>query len=144
MTESDNPDRYDDMLNLPHHVSTVHPHKSTADRAAQFSPFAALTGYEAAIEETARITDKKFELDESRKSELDDTLQILREHLSEHRQVKIVYFRPDKNKAGGSYSTVTGIVRKIDTAAHTVNFENEISVPVEDIFDIDILPVSVL
>lgn len=144
MSEPDNPDRYDDMLNLPHHVSTVHPHRSIADRAAQFSPFAALTGYEAAIEETARITDKKFELDESRKSELNDTLQTLREHLSERRRVKIVYFRPDKNKEGGSYNTVTGIVHKIDMIEHTVNFENGIRVPAEDIFDIVILPESVL
>lgn len=106
--------RYDDIINLPHHVSSKHPHMPALDRAAQFSPFAALTGHDAAIKETARLTDEQVELDEERKEELDRQLQEIRTHLSEHPEVTITYFVPDERKDGGSYVTVTGRVKKLD------------------------------
>ncbi|MBQ7944267.1 MAG: hypothetical protein IJ326_09430 [Lachnospiraceae bacterium] len=106
--------RYDDIINLPHHVSSKHPHMPALDRAAQFSPFAALTGHDAAIKETARLTDEQVELDEERKEELDRQLQEIRAHLSEHPEVTITFFVPDERKDGGSYVTVTGRVKKLD------------------------------
>ena len=90
--------KYDDIINLPHHVSLTHPHMSRLDRAAQFSPFAALTGYDAAIKETARLTDKKVELGEYELEELNRTLLELSDHISQHPQVMVTYFEPDKCK----------------------------------------------
>ena len=106
--------RYDDIINLPHHVSTKHPHMAPIDRAAQFSPFAALTGHDEAIKETARLTDERMELDENRKELLDARLQLLREHLGEKPTVTFTFFEPDERKSGGAYVTVTGSVKKIE------------------------------
>ena len=108
------PHRYDDMLHLPHHQSATRPHMALSDRAAQFSPFAALVGYDEAVKETARLTDERIELDESSKAMLDDRLQILREHLQERPVISFTHFIPDALKDGGSYITTTGIVKKID------------------------------
>lgn len=103
---------YDDIINLPHHTSTSRPRMSTHDRAAQFSPFAALTGYESAITEAGRLTDKRFELDEYVKADLNERLCKLRDHIDEQPDVSIVYFQPDDKKSGGAYITVTGGVKK--------------------------------
>ena len=111
---------YDDIIDLPHHVSETHPPMSRADRAAQFSPFAALTGYDAAVRESARVTEQRIELDEGVKAELNARLNCILEHLSEHPQVSITYFMPDEKKSGGAYRTVTGAVRKLDSFAKTL------------------------
>ena len=94
---------YDDIINLPHHVSTRHPQMSMYDRAAQFSPFAALTGYDDAIQETGRLTEQKIELDEETLEKLDERFQILQEHLGEQPEVRFTYFKPDERKEGGAY-----------------------------------------
>ncbi len=106
--------KYDDIINLPHHVSGTHPHMPMLDRAAQFMPFRALTGYEDAVQETARLTDEKPELTEDEKALLDGKLQRLAEELPSQPRVTLTYFQPDKKKTGGAYVTVTGQLRKID------------------------------
>lgn len=128
---------YDDIINLPHHQSTVHPPMSALDRAAQFSPFAALTGYGAAISETARLTDTRPELDEAKKEELDSRLQIIREHLVMEPEIAITYFVPDAKKEGGSYLRVTGAVKKMDDTGHKVIMADETSIPMDDIYEIE-------
>ena len=105
--------RYDDIINLPHPVSQRHPQMPLADRAAQFSPFAALTGLDAALQETARLTDQRITLDEYEQAELDKTLQALREAAPQHPAVEITYFQPDARKAGGQYVTSVGHVKRI-------------------------------
>lgn len=114
--------RYDDIIDLPHHTSKKHPRMPLLDRAAQFAPFAALTGHDAAIKETARLTEDEIELDEDRKELLDFRLQQLQEHLSEQRSVTVTYFKPDEKKAGGAYETVTGVVKKVDAYAGKLVF----------------------
>lgn len=114
--------RYDDIIDLPHHVSRKHPRMPLLDRAAQFAPFAALTGHEAAIKETARLTEEEIELDENSKELLDLRLQQLQVHLSEHPEVTVTYFCPDEKKAGGVYETVTGVVKKVDAYAGELVF----------------------
>lgn len=105
--------RYDDIIDLPHPVSQRHPQMPLADRAAQFSPFAALTGLDAALQETARLTDQRITLDEYEQAELDKTLQALREAAPQHPAVEITYFQPDARKAGGQYATSVGHVKRI-------------------------------
>lgn len=129
--------RYDDIINLPHHVSITRPHMDRLNRAAQFSPFAALTGYEDAIVETARLTDSKLELSEDKRARLDERMQILMERLNEKPRVAITYFKPDKIKEGGSYETVSGIVGKIDEFAQLIIFTDGRKVSVENIYDIE-------
>ena len=95
-------DQYDDIINLPHHVSKTRPQMSMVDRAAQFSPFAALTGYDAAIKETGRLTDEKVNLSEEEKEALDRKQQILMEWLGDHPALTITFFVPDEKKSGGA------------------------------------------
>lgn len=114
--------RYDDIIDLPHHVSRKHPQMPLLDRAAQFAPFAALTGHEAAIKETARLTEEEIELDENSKELLDFRLQQLQEHISECPEVTVTYFCPDEKKSGGAYETVTGKVKKVDAYAGELVF----------------------
>lgn len=128
---------YDDILPLPHHVSEKHPPMSRLDRAAQFSPFAALTGYEAAVEETARLTDQRIELDKGEKETIDQRLTLLRERLPEPTEVTITYFMPDKKKAGGAYVSVSGTVKKIDDYERMVILRNGTSIPIDDILHIN-------
>lgn len=129
--------RYDDIINLPHHVSTKHPRMVPLDRAAQFSPFAALTGHDAAIKETARLTDERVELDESSKELLDMRLQIIREHLAEKPEVTVTFFEPDQKKSGGAYVTVTGRIKKIDEYEGKLVLEGGISILMADVTAID-------
>ena len=128
---------YDDMMHLPHHVSTTHPHMSVIDRAAQFSPFAALNGYDAAIKETARLTDERVELDEYMKDVLSDKLQIITDRLIEHPEIIITYFQPDEKKNGGAYVTATGTVKKIDTYDRIVVMTDRAEIPIDEIIDIE-------
>lgn len=128
---------YDDIINLPHHESTKHPRMSALNRAAQFSPFAALTGHEAAISETARLTNTRLELDEDRKEELDEQLQIIREHISLEPEVAITYFVPDTQKEGGSYLQVIGVIKRLDDIDHKIVMKNGTVIPINDIYEIE-------
>lgn len=128
---------YDDIIHLPHHTSTKHPRMSALDRAAQFSPFAALTGHDAAIAETARLTDARPELDEDRKDALDARLQIIREHLSLKPEVAVTYFTPDARKEGGAYLQAIGIVKKLDDIGHKIIMGNGTMIPINDIYGIE-------
>ena len=128
---------YDDILHLPHHVSEKHPPMSRLDRAAQFSPFAALTGYEAAVEETARLTDRRIELDEGEKAAIDQRLTLVQERLPAPTEVTITYFMPDKKKAGGAYVNVSGTIKKIDDYERAVILCEGTSIPIDDIFHIN-------
>ena len=128
---------YDDIIHLPHHVSKTHPQMSMGDRAAQFSPFAALTGYDAAIAETARLTDRRVELDEYERQALNEKLQFISEHLKDHPKVSITYFLPDAWKDGGEYVTVTGKVKKIDDYEHRIILMDGSRILMEDVTMID-------
>lgn len=128
---------YDDIINLLHHTSTSRPHMSAHDRAAQFSPFAALTGYDAAITETGRLTDKRVELDEYRKADLNERLCKIQDQMDEQPEVSITYFQPDKKKSGGAYITVTGCVKKIDAYERTVVMQDDTNIPIDGIFEIE-------
>lgn len=131
-----NENRYDDIINLPHHVSENHPKMSMIDRAAQFSPFAALTGHGAAIEETARVTDERTELDESRKEIINEKLIFIAESDDDAPEVTIIFFVPDGRKFGGEYVSVTGKVKKIDAYKRDVVFSDGRIVPIDNIYDI--------
>ncbi len=126
---------YSDILNLPHPVSRKHPQMSLYDRAAQFSPFSALTGYDLAIKETERITEKRAVLDESRKKELDDKLGVLiKEGL--RRRVRISYFIPDDKKEGGSYSEKETCISRVDAYKRELLLDNGQSIKLDDIIDL--------
>ena len=129
---------YSDMLDLPHHVSTRHAHLPMESRAAQFSPFAALTGYGDAIDETARLTDPLALLDDDRKAELDEKLRLLRDALPQ--TVRITYFVPDARKAGGAYRTDAVTVKKIDAVERTVVTQERGAIAIDHIFDIFLNP----
>lgn len=105
---------YDDIINLPRHISTTRPQMPVINRAAQFAPFAALTSYEAAIKETARLTNKRIELDEYMKDALNDTLHVIADHIKDHPEIAVIYFQPDPKKDGGTYITAIGTAKTID------------------------------
>lgn len=128
---------YDDMFDLPHPTSAKHPRMPLADRAAQFSPFAALTGHEAAIRETARLTDRRIELDEDEKTALDRKLRLITEHLAERPAVRITYFQADQRKDGGSYEIAEGSMKKVDEIARMVVLTDGRRIPIEDIYEIE-------
>ena len=129
-------DKYADIINLPHHVSRKHPQMSMADRAAQFSPFAALTGHDAAIAEAARITDERPILDESVKQEISDLLQLA--STDSNLVLNIVYFVPDARKAGGSYTEISGRIKKLIPHEKLLIMGTGPRIPVEEIVDVSI------
>lgn len=126
---------YDDIINLPHPSSAKHPRMPMSDRAAQFSPFAALTGHGAAIEETARLTDRRIELTEEEKTVLDEKLRLLLETGGEG---MITYFLPDERKDGGAYVTKLGTIKKIDPLEGRVILTDHTPIHIEDILEIEI------
>ena len=128
--------RYEDILHLPHHVSKTRPQMSMLDRAAQFSPFADLTGYDAAIRETGRLTDARIELEEEALALLDMKIQILAEHLTTQPEVTVTYFRQDEKKSGGAYLTITGTVRKIDEHERLLVMQDSAKIPMDDILNL--------
>lgn len=128
---------YDDIINLPHHVSETRPRMSQRDRAAQFSPFAAFTGYDSEIKETARLTDEKLELDDYTISRIDSCLQILIDNAQECPTISITFFKADERKSGGTYVTVSGDFRRIDESNHTVVLTDGTTIPIEDIYTIE-------
>ena len=129
-----NDHKYDDIINLPRPVSARHPQMPLPDRAAQFSPFAALTGHDAAIRETARLTDTFVELDEGRKQELDEQLQLIKENQSQKPEIEVTYFQPDLKKSGGAYMTFRGRVKKIDEYNHRILFTDGTVLSMETLF----------
>lgn len=129
--------KYDDIINLPHHISKKHPQMTLEARAAQFAPFAALTGYDDEVKETARLTNRRIELDDEAKSILDNKIQIILEQISQRPTVSITYFIPDTRKAGGEYVTITGIIKKVDGYNHVIVLENRTEIPINEIIDID-------
>lgn len=124
---------YDDIINLPHHVSKTHPHMSLADRAAQFSPFAALTGYEEAIKEAGRIVDEKIELSEEEKEEINRQLNYLNEHKKDNIQITITYFLKDMKKNGGSYRQITSNLKRLDEIEKTILLADNTILRIDDI-----------
>ena len=128
---------YEDIIYREHPTSTKHPRMSLHDRAAQFSPFAALTGHEAAIVETARRTDYQMELDEDEKEKINEKLQVICEHLGEDMEVTITYFVSDERKEGGRYVSHTGIVKKINQYEGTLVMMDETMIPMKDIREVD-------
>lgn len=130
-------DQYDDIINLPHHVSKTRPQMSMVDRAAQFSPFAALTGYDAAIKETGRLTDEKVNLSEEEKEALDRKQQILMERLDDHPALTVTYFVPDAKKSGGAYVTKGGNLKKIDGFERWMMLTDGTKIPLDDVADIE-------
>ena len=129
--------QYEDIINLPHHVSPTRPQMPMSDRAAQFAPFAALTGYDAAIKETGRLTDERIELDVEALSALDMKYQLLMEALDEAPEVIITYFRPDERKAGGKYVSAVGAVKKIDDFERRITMQDGAKIPMDDVLSIE-------
>ena len=128
--------RYDEIMNLPHHVSKTRPQMPMSDRAAQFAPFAALTGYDSAIKETGRLTDERIELDEEALTALDRKYQLLMEALDDAPEVTIIYFQPDARKAGGQYVSATGTVKKVDTFGRRIILQDGTRIPLDSVFDL--------
>ena len=128
--------RYDEIINLPHHVSKTRPQMPMSDRAAQFAPFAALTGYESAIKETGRLTDERIELDEEALTALDRKYQLLIEALDDAPEVTIIYFQPDERKAGGQYVSATGTVKKVDTFGRRILLQDGTRIPLDSVYDL--------
>lgn len=127
---------YDEMLHMSHPVSGKHPQMSRYDRAAQFSPFAALTGHEAAVQEAARVTEERAELDEGEKERLNEILYTLLEKYQGHPDISVTYFRPDARKSGGRYVTETGRIQKLDTFRRTILLDNQSEIPMDQISNI--------
>ena len=130
---------YDDIINLPHHVSRKHPQMSIHDRAAQFAPFAALTGYDEEIEETARLTTRKHILDEESVDKLNENLNIINENINKHLEIKITYFIADLKKEGGKYINKTGKVKTLDLVNGYIKMIDNEKIYFEDITEIVIL-----
>ena len=128
---------YEDIINLPHHVSKTRPQMSMLDRAAQFSPFAALTGYDAAIKETGRLTDERIEMDEDRKAALDMKQAYLIEMIDEQPEISVTFFLPDTKKSGGAYVTVTGNLKRFDEYERLLILMDGKKIPMDDIADIE-------
>lgn len=126
-------EKYNEIMELPHHVSKTRPQMPMSDRAAQFAPFAALTGYDSAIKETGRLTDEKIELDEEALTALNMRYQLLMDALDEEPEVEITYFKHDERKAGGEYVSITGAVKKIDDFERLITMQDGTKIPMDDI-----------
>ena len=130
--------KYYDIINMPHHVSKKHPQMTMKERAGQFAPFAALVGYEDDIEETARLTDKRIELDEEAKNILDIKVQMLKEQMKVqiHPKVTIMYFVPDLKKDGGKYIQISGVVKKIDEFKQLIILDDKTEIPINEVISL--------
>lgn len=133
----DGKNNYDDIIGLPHHQSASRPHMSLDDRAAQFAPFAALTGHAAAIKETSRYTENKTELEEADIELLNSRIAYIMENLDSSPYISVTYFLPDPRKSGGAYLTVSGGVKKIDRYKKKLIMEDNTEIPFDDISNID-------
>lgn len=128
---------YEDIINLPPHISKKHPQPTMMDRAARFAPFAAITGYEEMVLEEARITEERIDLDEGTLSILNEKLNMIQEFIDEEPEITITYFEPDKKKSGGAYIDITGTVKRIDEYEHLVIMTDGKKIRVEDIYDLE-------
>lgn len=131
--------KYDDIIGLEYKGPKRHPRMSIHERAAQFAPFAALTGYDDVIAETGRLTGSKIELDEEQRDSLNAVLQTVRGRLLERPEVLLTYFRPDSRKAGGTYLRIKGHVRNIDEASRLVVLADGPSIPIDNLFSISLI-----
>ena len=131
--------KYEDIMEHPRHISNTRAQMPVSGRAAQFSPFAALTGYDAALKETERLTDEWIELDEGSKMLLDRRLQEVKKHIKEQPEVTVTYFRPDIRKSGGAYVTITKNVKKINEYERLIIFTDGSFIPIDKIYDITLL-----
>ena len=128
-------DKYESIINMPHHTSLNHKRMSNIDRAAQFAPFAALTGYDALIREVARLTEAKIMISSDKAEEISRKLSYIKEHLNDGINVVIIYFKKDKKKDGGMYLTIEGTINKIDEYHKCLRINDEI-IKFNDIYDI--------
>ena len=128
---------YSDIIDLPHHELTTRQRMPLINRAASFSPFAALTGYDEAVKETARLTDARIELDEEQKIALSDKLQMAMEKADQEPIITVTYFLPDQKKAGGAYIDYTGTIKRIDEYERKVIFIDKTIIPIDDIYAIE-------
>ena len=129
--------KYADIIDLPHHQSDTRPKMSNYDRAAQFSPFAALTGHADSIKETARLTDEYSEPSEEMKAKMNEKILFLMEQLENQPEITITFFKPDEKKQGGAYITITGVVKKIKTYERQIQMTTGDLIPIDMIFGID-------
>jgi ribosome-associated translation inhibitor RaiA len=129
--------KYDDIINLEHHVSTKHSRMSLENRSAQFAPFSALTGYEEAVTEEARITESRIDIDEEAKIEVNEKLNYIMKHLDKNIIVSVTYFEKDKKKQGGSYKTIKGIIKKIDDFRKTIEMQTGEIIKIEELKKIE-------
>lgn len=127
---------YEDIINLPHHVSPKRSPMSMQDRAAQFSPFAALTGFEDAIVETGRITDTRIELGDELRELLDRKQRCLQKFIVDRPEITVTYFAPDEKKVGGTYISVSGRLKQVDEYARELVFTDGKKIPLDDVADI--------
>ena len=130
-------EKYREIIGLPHHVSKTRPQMPMSDRAAQFAPFAALTGYDSAIKETGRLTDERIELDEEALTTLDMKYQLLMDVLDDEPEVSITYFQPDERKTGGKYVSATGAVKKVDDFERRIIMQDGLKILMDDVLSID-------
>lgn len=130
-------DHYEDILHLPHHVLKSRPPMPMSDRAAQFAPFAALTGFGASIRETARRTDEQADPDEQAMTVLNRKLRLLAAHLADAPELSVIYFCPDARKSGGAYQTAVGAVRKIDESARLLVMQDGTQIPLDAVLDME-------
>ena len=127
---------YEDIVNLPPHISKKHSQPTMMDRAARFAPFAAITGYEEMVLEEARVTEERIDLDEGALSLLNEKLNMIQEFLDEEPEVTITYFEPDKKKSGGAYVSITGTVKRIDEYEHLVLMDDGKKININEIYDL--------
>ena len=132
----DDPQRYEDIINLPRHVSQTHPPMSRLDRAAQFAPFAALTGLEEAMGETARLTEQRPELSEGAAAELDAVLRRVMEQRQQHPALTVTYYRPDERKPGGAILTRSGELDTVDTLRGELRLTDRTRIPLREILSL--------
>ena len=129
--------KYDDIINLPHHVSKIHPCMSVYARSAQFAPFAALKGYDDEIKETGRFTNKKIVIDEEQKFNLNIKLNIIKRNILNNPKIIFTYFIPDERKDGGKYVKVKSFVKKIDEYKKIIVLEDNTKINIYDIVNIE-------
>ena len=128
--------KYDDIINLPHHVSERHPQLSKASYAAQFSPFAALTGYDGIVSEAARVTEQRVELGETDMEILSAKLQIIMNHVKKQPELILTYFKKDEKKEGGAYLQKTAQIKRVDDVERILYFMDGSNLPIDDVVDI--------
>ena len=128
---------YEDIVNLPRHISKIHSQATMADRAARFSPFAAISGYEDMVKEAARVTEERIDITDATKELLNEKLNMIIEFLDEEPEVTITYFEPDKKKDGGAYISITGTVKRIDEYERIVLMSDDKKIRIEEIYAIE-------